>query len=509
MAGNTRNTKWAVVAESTEGTPVSPSSATDYVSLTDGGFELNAEFESITNESIQASIGSSKPITGFESPQGSWNSYLKASSVEGTPPESSLFIKSLFGSEHDRATERDTVGGSTAGTSSARATLVVNTGEGAEFARGHIVLIKDATNGYSIRHVYSVSSDTLSLGFNLGAAPASGVNLGLGVTYMPTNSGHTSLSVWDYRGDGWATQMASGCQVSEMSIEANAGELVTADYTFEGLKAFFDPVEVTASTDTIDFDDGGVKAVTLTNKIYRTPIELAAEVQSKMDAASSDTITCTYSSVTGKYTIATNGAALSLLWNTGANTAQSAATKLGFTTAADSTAALTYTSPNAITLSAPQTPSLDSSSPIVAKNLQLIVGSFSETVCVEEGVQSFSATVSVEKPKTPDLCSESGRGGSVANARTVTGSAVLTIAQYDAQKFHDFANNVSRSIQFTFGEKDAAGNWTPGKSGSFYCPDIVYTTHTLSDSDGIITLQLDFAGHVDSSGNGEVYLGFV
>lgn len=513
MANNTRNTRWAVVKEVTEGTPVAPSAANQYVSLMDGGFELQGEFDEIENAEIKGSIGAAKSIRGFENPSGSYSHYLKHSGVEATKPEYDFFLESLFGTVHSRSTERDTVGGSTAGTSSVRGTLVVDTGEGAEYARGHIVLVKNATNGYSIRFVQSVSTDTLSLNFNLANAPASGVNLGKGITFMPADSAHPSLSIWDYRGNA-LTQMVAGAQVTEASISATAGELVQCDFSFEGLKIYHYPIEITSSSKYIDFtDDFGTVSCTLTEKIYRSPIELADEVASKMTAASvgsgNDTITCTYSSSTGKFTIASNGGTtFTLKWNTGANTANSAKTKLGFDNA-DESGGFTYTSDNALTVTSPYTPSLDSSSPIVAKNLQLLVGSFAETVCVEEGVQSFECTISVEKPKTPDLCDETGRSGSVANGRTVEGSCVLTMPTYEAQKFQDFISNTSRSLQFTFGEKSAAGNWEAGKSGALWVADLVYTTHLIGDADGIVTLELGFKGHVDSSGNGEVYLGFV
>jgi hypothetical protein len=509
MALSTRNTKWFVVKEVTEGTPVSPSAGNQAVSIQDGAFSLEGSFESLTNSEIKGSIGQAKAVQGLEAPTASYSHYLNHSSVEGQKPEYDLFCESIFGSVSVRSTERSTIAASTAGSATVPAVLKVGGGFGAEFSRGDVVMIKDATNGYSIRCVKSVATDDLTINFNLAAAPASGVALGKGVTFKPTNSGHPSLSIWDYRGEG-APQLGAGMQVTSMSLEATANEFINASFELEGTKIYFHPLEVTASNYKLDFtDSSSTFQALITQKVYRSPIELAAEIQSKIDALSADTITVTYSSTTGKFTFLSTGTTLSLLWNTGAGTAATIGALIGFSTAADDTGSLTYTSDNAISVVAPYTPSLDGSNPIVAKSQQLIIGNFTETSCVSEGVQAFSFEMSVEKPKIPSLCADSGVSGSVASARTVSGSATITLPTYEAQKFQDFVSSTTRALQFTFGEKSSDGNWAAGKAGALYCSEVVYTSHVISDADGTVTLELGFSGHVDSSGNGEVYLGFV
>lgn len=514
---NTRNTRWAVVKETTEGTPVSPTSANEYVALQDGAFELQGEFETIESAEIKASIGAAKSIRGFENPSATYSHYLKHSGVEAQKPEYDYFLESLLGSVHSRSTERDTIAGSTAGTASVRGTLVVNTGEGAEFTRGHIVLIKNSTNGYSVRFVYSVSSDTLSINFNLANAPGVGVNLGKGITFIPANSGHPSLSIWDYRGNA-LTQMAAGMQCTQMSISATAGELINAEYTLGGLKIHQYPLEVVASNKFLDVtDDSGTFFISASEKIYRSPHELAGEIESKLNGAGrTNVFVVAYLDASGKFKITSNGTVLSLLWKTGTHGSDNTDTHIGTLLGYDDTAndtgaggATGYTSDSPIASSSSQTPSLDSSSPIVAKNIQLIVGNFDQTSCVDEGVQSFEATITTDKPKTPNFCAESGQDGSVASGRKVEGKIVITMPQYEALKFNDFVNNNTRALQFTFGEKDSAGNWQAGKTGALYCSDLVYTSHLIGDANGIVTLELDFSGHVDSSGNGEVYIGYV
>lgn len=511
MALNTRSTRWAVVEESTEGTPVAPSSANEYVALQDGAFSMTPGFESLENAELKGSIGQSKSIQGLENPTAEFSHYLTHSSVEGTPPEYNSMLKSLFGTEHDRGTERDTVAGSSAGTSSARAVLNVDSGEGTEFARGHILLGKDATNGYFIRHVYSVATDALSLSFNLDNAPASGVNLGQGITYIPADSGHTAMSIWDYRANGGAIELISGMQVTEGSIEASANEMINMNFTLEGTQFYYNPIEIASTDAKLDFtDDTGTFAATLTQKVYRSPHDLADEIQTKMNAVAGDTITVSYSDTTGKFTIASDGATtFSLLWNSGANTANTVGDKIGFSVAADDTGAFTYTSDNGITLSSPQTPSLDAADPLVAKNQQVFIGTYDQNFCALDGITSVSATIAVEKPKLGNICAESGRGSSVANARTVTVECQLILDQYESKMWDRMQNNSSISFEYHFGSKDGSGNWIAGKCGSLYIPDCTITALSLSDNEGTVVMDLTLQAHVDSSGNGEVYLGFV
>ena len=92
----------------------------------------------------------------------------------------------------------------------------------------------------------------------------------------------------------------------------------------------------------IDFSDGVVRSATVTAGTY-TSTTLATEIQTQMDAASTDTITCTYSTTTGKWTIASDGGTFELLWDTGASSATSIGAAIGFDTSADDTGSTSYT----------------------------------------------------------------------------------------------------------------------------------------------------------------------
>ena len=94
-----------------------------------------------------------------------------------------------------------------------------------------------------------------------------------------------------------------------------------------------------------DSGGGSELTATLASATY-TPTTLAAEIKSKIEAVSAHTYTVTFSTTTGKWTIATNHSFLSLLANTGTNVATSVWTTIGFTTASDKTGATTYTGTN-------------------------------------------------------------------------------------------------------------------------------------------------------------------
>jgi len=94
---STRASVLGVKAEVTEGTPVLPASATDFLPIQDD-MVMTPEFELLENAELKNSLGKSKGIVGGESPTASFSHYLKHSGVEGTAPKAgSLLLKSLFG----------------------------------------------------------------------------------------------------------------------------------------------------------------------------------------------------------------------------------------------------------------------------------------------------------------------------------------------------------------------------------------------------------------------------
>ena len=504
MAILTRKSALAVVKESTEGTPAKPTAGTDYTAL-QPDFIITPAQESLTNDEIRDSIGLAKPIPGQETPTATGSHYLRASGVEGQAPDYDPFLEACFGSSAVASTEYLTDAGSTT-----KVLQLVAT-EAANFQRGQALLIKDTVNGYSIRVVDSVDTvlDQLHLSFELAAAPATGVALGLAVTYLPADENHPSLSLWHYLGNGGALCMMSGSRVTDATTTFTAGQLINTSYSFEGLEFYFNPLCIDATNDTIDFtDDGGAQVATVEQKVYKKPTELACTLEDAMNAASAETYTVTYSNTTGKITIATTtSAVLDLDWDTGPNTATTIGDVLGFDTTADDTGSLSYESDAAIDLSAPQSISLDDADPLVAKNMEIMCGDCEDNVCIPASEMTFGKALT--RTAIESVCARTGIDSSVISERAVEVSMTSLLNQYDTDKYCRWIEATDTRIQVSFGEKDKSQNWVPGKSGAGYLPTSVITGVEKSDQDGFIAVTVTAAAFVNKNGDGEVYLNFL
>lgn len=494
-----RNSVMAITVESTEGTLVQPTGAGQYIALqTDATMAPNREI--LTNDEIKQSLAQSEPITGRETATASMSHYLKHSGTEGVASEIDEILTALFGSEEIESTEYDTVSGSTV------SVINVDSGEGAQFARGQALLVKDPTNGYSVRNVQSISSDALTLGFDLGNAPASGVNLGKAVFYSPANSGHQTLSLLNYLGNEGAIQAVSGARCTQMDFTVEPGGLVNASFNFEGLKYFFNPITITASDIYIDWtDDAGTFAAVITAKTYKSPIALAEAIESAMNDATTETITVTYSNTAGTFTIATSTSSVfSLLWNTGSNAANTVGDKIGFSVAANDTGATSYTSDSAISFIAPHTPSYDASQPLKGYYQQVLLGDSDDIACLNSSTVSGSITAT--RQPFDDICAESGFSNSIINARASTFNVTALLKKWESDKFRKFAENQTTRFCVNVGERNSLGNWTAGSVVNIYAPTCKITSFALTDLDGLMALELELQTFADASGNGEIYL---
>jgi hypothetical protein len=386
----------------------------------------------------------------------------------------------------------------------------VDTGEGASYRKGGALLVKHATNAWEIRPIHSIATDALTVGFQLANAPGTGVNLGRATTYYPANADHQTLSIWNYLGNGGGIQMMAGARVTQMDITADAGQLLNCSYTMEGVKYFFNPIEVTTTNNKINFNDGGgAEAVAVAAKMYKDPHELADAIAAAMNAATTDTITVTYSDTTGKYTIATDGASLSLLWKTGAsgadNTDEHIGDLIGYADAADDTGALTYTADTAMSWAAPYTPTYDTADPLAVKANEVLIGDADDTSCFS--VSSCRISISTPKTNKGDICSDSGISGSVISSRQCSITVTSYLQKHEADKFRRFRSNTDTRFAFIFGSK-TGGNWDAGKSGCFYAPACTITSFDLTDLDGLVGLEMELQPY-DADGAGEIFLSFV
>jgi hypothetical protein len=500
---STRSTVLSVMKESTEGTPVAPSGASSFIAA-QPDLALAPATDVLSNDELKSSIGAAKPILGAENPTASFSHYLRSSGVVAQEPNFGNLLEAALGAVSIASTEYDTVASSTT------SVIKVDTGEGASFQRGEALLIKDGTNGYRIRCLDSISSDDLTIGFQVPSAPASGVNLGKSVLYYPANSGHPTLSVWQYYGNGGLTQMVSGCRVTSVQFTASAGQLLNGSYSLEGLGFYFNPIILGATDTKLDFvDDDGTWAATIAAGAYKDPHKLAEAIQNAMNDASTQTYTVTYNNSTGKFKIVGTGTLLTLKWNTGANAANTIGDKIGYSTAADDsgTGATTgYSSDTAVSFAAPYTPSYDAEDPYAAKDNEVMVGDTSDYLCFK----ASEASVSINTPKTDilSLCAESGKSGSIIQSREVTVTVSALIEQYDAAKWKAYRAGDNVKFQYSFGKK-SGGNWSAGHCGAIYMPTMTVSEFSIVDNNGLANLNMTLTGYVNSSGEGEVFVNFL
>lgn len=510
MAENSLQSRLAIVPEVTEGTLVDPSAGTQFIPL-QPGFEFVPNIDTIENEEIRGSIGSAKPIQGLSKPTSSFKEYLKHSGVEGQAPNWGELLEALFGSTSTNSTQRTT-------TTSSSTTVIKLGAGGSDFARGKAVLIKDGTNGYSIRPVDSVSTNDLTLGFAVSVAPATGINVGKCVNYTPADSGHQTLSLWLYRGNGGALEAIAGARVTEWTMDISVGELINQTFGLGGTGFYMNPMRVDATNNKLNFtDDDGTVTATIPSGVYKDPHELAAAVTSAMNTANGgETHTCSFNSLganKGKFTILSTGTVLSLLWKTGTNGSDNTdthiGTLLGFDDTADDTgtAATTgYTSDNVQSYAATISPSYDSADPMIAQDMEILIGDQTsyDSVCVK------TASIKITNEKNDILCISAATGveGSVINKRTTEITIIAQLSRHDADKFRRFLNNVDTKFLFNFGVK-SGGNWVAGKCGCVYAPTATIAAYQHGDDNGIVTMEYTIRPFVNSSGQPEIYLNFL
>lgn len=495
-----RSSVLAVKVESSEGVAAEPASGSDVVA-TQADFSITPAFSSLKNDELRSSIGSSKPIQGIENPTASLSHYVRASGVEGQAPNYDAFLQSAFGAKTTVATERSTAASSTT------SDIKVGSGIGANFERGLPVMVKDATNGYSIRCIHSVSGDDLTPSFALAAAPASGVKLGKGILYKPVSVGHPTLTIKHYMGNGGGVQLLTGVRVSGVDIDIKAGDLIKGSIKMDGIQYSLNPVVTTASTIFVDWtDDAGTHAASVVAKYYRSPKDLASALQAAMQAQTTTAPTVTYSDSTGKFTLTATGVLFTIKWNTGTNTANSIASVIGFSTAADSTGALTYTSATALNFAFPFTASYDNADPVAAKNHECLLGDGTSSVVFN--ASSLKVSIKNSRATQPSVCAPTGVSGSLFTERAVDLDVSALLDANDVDKFDRYLNNTSTRFQYSFGNK-TGGNWVPGQCGVVYLPQAVVSSFTIDAEGGQAAIKLKLTAFVDATGAGEVYLGFL
>jgi hypothetical protein len=424
---------------------------------------------------------------------------LKHSGIEGQEPQAGILFESLMGSKTVNATQYPTVAASTT------TVVKVNTGIGANFEVGQPLLIKDGTNGYSIRNISSISGDNLNLNFAVTVAPASGISLGKAILYKPVAQGHPTFSATKYLGSGYAIESAAGLTTTDVSIKADANKFAELDFSFEGTKYLYNALKVTATTKYIDFtDDTGTKAAVVVEGTYSTPIDLAVAIAVAINTASpTKTAVCTYSSSTGKFTISSNSIVFSLLFSTGTNAANDIAQLIGYT-ATNKTGAVTYTSEDELSYLASLTPSYDSSDLIVMKGAEIFIGSQSANSCI--CAQTVAIKIAKKVSDVDCICEVTGISEKIAISRTAEITVSATLQKHEATMLSALLNTTTVSAMLNAGTKNA-GNWVAGQCFNVYMKSATVSSYKTG-GDSFITVEITLKGFVTSTGK-DIYLGFI
>lgn len=496
---STKSTVVSLMVETTEGTLKRASGATKFVPVRDG-FTMSPAMDQLSNNERKASIAAGKTQTGAENPTVSMPFYPRGSGVAGTQPMHGPLYQACFGAVDVETVEYDTVASSTV------SAVNVDTGEGANYRKGQPLRVQYTDRSHAVRAVHSISGDVLTPAFDLPASPGSGISLGKAITYYGANQDHPTLSVVEYGGNEGFVEAVAGLRVTSLGITLEAGQYADGTSTLEGLAFHWNPLEVTSSKRYFDWtDDSGTYAAAIDVDDY-DPYEVCDALNAAINAtASTEPPVWSYDDATGKFSVVGTGTLLTLEWNTGANTANTIGTLLGFSVAADDsgTAATTgYTADNALSYAAPYTPTYDSPDLIVAKNQSVMIGDHDDYA--EFDASRVTIQVSQTRGVKGSIVAESGRGGSRITGRATTVQVQALLDKHNVDWFRRYRSNADTRFQLTFGQKEG-GNWVPSETLMFYLAHSTVSELALEDLEGQYALNMTLTGYAPEDSSGEVF----
>jgi len=272
------------------------------------------------------------------------------------------------------------------------------------------------------------------------------------------------------------------------------------------VKYLYNAIKIVSTNKYLDFtDDAGTFAAVVPEKIYNTPVDLAAALQDSLNSVSTEDYTVVYNNETGRFTIASATTSdLDLLWNTGTNAANSIGTTIGFLVAADDTGSLTYTSDNAQSYVAPYTPSYDAGEKIVVKGAELFVGSQDANVCI--CAQTVEITIGKEVEDVDCICEETGVKEKIPTARSASMQITALLKQHDASLLDATLKNTGISAMLNLGPK-LGGNWVAGQCFNAYLRNCT-VSGVKNVGDNYIQAEFTLTGYVTNSSK-DIYLNFL
>ena len=493
--GNNRASVFAVVEETEEAVLKAPSAGSDFLPLRPG-FGMEYKAEELTNDELQSDIGMAKSNKGKESVDGSHDAYIKGSGSEGIVPGIGKLYKNILGEEGVLAFNYTLTSGST------KSVLKLPTGAGENFFKGQAILIKDGVNGYNIRNIKDIVGDDLHLNFDLPSAPASGVQLGQTVVYMPSSVDSGTLSAWLYQGNGYAKTATAGCRVTEVSAEFPVNQFANAKFKYQGVKYYMNPVIITDDNNWLDFkDDTGFKACQIKNGVYKNVVEIAVALQDAMNAASTKNFEVTYSNETGSLKFKTLDSTLfELPFATGGHAANSIGPSIFFMGDLDSLTE--YEAVQEYDNVIP--PTYDVSDSIVMKDAEFYIGA--KDMLIPRSASKATLKIVKKLEDADGITEETGTRSKVATSREVTLEAELILDKHDVSLYNYLVNNETISVMLNCGPK-VAKNWVAGKCFNAYMPNAVVTGFSPA-GDQFIIAKISVRGFIDNNYK-DIFVSFI
>jgi hypothetical protein len=107
------------------------------------------------------------------------------------------------------------------------------------------------------------------------------------------------------------------------------------------------------------------------------------------------------------------------------------------------------------------------------------------------------------------LTSASGKDKAFVTDRVVTGTFDPLLDDTNVQPYTDWVANTDFEVEAVLSIPDSSGDFVLGTCVGVWMPQLNYTGLGFNDQDGVIANELPFSAHEGSTGNDEIYLGFI
>lgn len=271
------DSKFAVKKETTEGSLITPASATDgFVQLKRSGADLEGNRDTKERGIINGTLADSDPRLGIRHGKGSFEVEMRGSGTEGVAPNWGILLESIL-------PNKNVISGQiTTKTGHDTETINIEDADISKLPIGACIVVLQAGAYWPC----AVKARTTGTGTaSITVTPARGSNFDDGVliakatTYLAADSGHPSFSAHAWWGSGASGggihQSVAGARVSAMTMDKfNTGELPALKFAFEGMDFTYTPATDAPYTPTYD---NALPGVVLGSKIFKNGVEIAVE----------------------------------------------------------------------------------------------------------------------------------------------------------------------------------------------------------------------------------------